>query len=129
MDTWDLLSSEQKEPVGVLNDKIIMKFDKYLNWDLLSKNYDFNVKLLRMYFDRVNWFILLARHKYSESVLIEFSSQFSPECWSILSETQILSESFIHRFADKVDWTNIALYQCVSGKFLNDHASFTQDVF
>lgn len=129
MDAWDLLSSEPKEPVGVLNDKIIMKFDRYLNWNLLSKHYDFNIELLRMYFHRVNWRILLSKSKFSESVLREFAPQFSPECWSIISETQVLSESFIHSFADKVDWTNIALYQCVSGKFLVDHTSFTQDVY
>lgn len=125
---WDLLSSEPKEPVGVLNDKIIMRFDRYLNWELLSKHYDFNIDLLRIYFHRVNWHILLERCQFDESILREFASYFPPECWSIISEKQILSESFIHDFADKVDWTDIALYQAVSGKFLSDHVSFAPEL-
>jgi hypothetical protein len=125
---WDLLSSEPKEPVGVLNDKIVMRFDRYINWDLLSKHYDFSIDLLRIYFHRVNWSILVQRRQFSEDVLREFSSQFSPECWSIISEKQILSESFIHDFADRVDWVNIALYQPVTGRFLSDHVNFTPQI-
>lgn len=124
VNAWNLISSEPKEPVGVLTDKFVMRFDKYLNWDLLSKYYDFNIDLLRMYFHRVNWYYILDRSKISEDVLREFAFSFSAECWSVISEKQILSESFIHEFADKVDWTNIALYQSVSGKFLSDHVSF-----
>ena len=124
MSAWDLISREPKEPVGVLNDKFIMRFDRYINWDLLSQHYDFNIDLLRMYFHRVNWYKILERCIVSEDVLREFSISFSPECWSIISEKQTLSEAFIHAYADKVDWTNIALYQNVSGKFLSDHVSF-----
>lgn len=130
MDTnaWDLLSSEPKEPVGVLNDKIIMRFAGFLNWDLLSTHYNFDIELLRMYFHRINWHILLKRCQIDEKILREFASYFSTECWSIISENQTLSESFIHDFADKVDWANIALYQVVSGKFLCDHVSFISEL-
>ena len=124
VNAWNLISSEPKEPIGVLNDKFIMRFDRYLNWDLLSKHYDFNIDLLRIYFHRVNWYHIVNRCKLNETVLREFAFSFSPECWSLISQNQILSESFIHDFADKVDWTNIALYQRVSGKFLSDHVTF-----
>lgn len=122
---WDLLSSEPKEPKGVLNDKIIMRFDRFLNWDLLSKNYDFDVELLRIYMHKVNWGLLLIRTKFDEVTLREFAPNFSKDCWDIVSVKQVLSESFIHDYADKVDWDSIALHQKVSGKFLSDHLSYS----
>ncbi len=121
-DAWDLLSSELKEPEG---DAIIMRYDRYLNWDLLSRHYNFSVDLLRIYQHRVKWPILLGRNSFEEKFLREMAPNFSTqECWSIVSEKQNLSEYFIHEFADKVDWENIALYQNVSGKFLLDHHKF-----
>lgn len=125
VNAWDILSSEPKEPRGVLNDKIVMRFDRYLNWDLLSKHYTFNVELLRMYQHRVNWPDILQRHDFDESFLREMAPIFSPQCWEIISEHQTLSESFIHEFARKVHWPSIALYQSVSGKFLSEHVTFT----
>lgn len=121
-DAWDLLSSELKAPEG---DSIIMRYDRYLNWDLLSGHYSFSVDLLRIYQHRVNWSILLGRNSFDENLLREMAPNFSTQkCWSIVCEKQKLSESFIHEFADKVDWENIALYQKVSGKFLLDHCKY-----
>lgn len=120
-DCWTLLSMEPKEPQGILNDKIIMRFDRKLRWDLLSKHYQFDEHMLRIYQHRVVWEDILQKQKLSETLLREFSPNFSSKCWEILSEKQRLSESFIRDFADRVDWYNIALYQNVSGKFLSDH--------
>lgn len=121
---WTLLSLEPKEPIGVLNDKIVMRFDRYLDWDLLSKHYSFSLDLLRIYQHRVNWSVLLRNNVYDESFLREVAPNFNAECWSIVSETQTLSESFLHTFADKVDWENVVLYQRVTFKFLVDHCKY-----
>ena len=120
--TWFLLSREQKEPVGVMTDRFIMKFDRFMDWNLLSSNYDFSIDMLRMYQHRVNWAQILKRKLFPETFLQEMVTNFN-DCWGTVSRYQILSESFIHDFAENVDWEDIILYQNVSGKFLNDHYS------
>ncbi len=120
---WDILSSEPKEPRGILNDRIIMKYDQFLNWDLLSTHYDFSIDLLRIYMHRVNWHHILKRTKYSEEFLREIASYLTP-CWSTVSKYQSLSESFIHDFASELDWEMIVMYQNVSGRFLTDHNNY-----
>lgn len=117
---WDILSSEPKEPRGILNDRIVMKYDQFLNWDLLSSHYDFTIDLLRIYMHRVNWGLVLKRHKFSEDFLREISLYLT-DCWSIVSKYQTLSESFIHDFASELDWEMIIKYQNISGRFLTDH--------
>jgi len=124
MDAWDLLSREAKRPLGVLSDDFIMKYDRYLNFDLLSDNYHFSVEMLRIYSHRVNWLKVLKRQKLSVAFLREMSSFFDDDCWIIVSRSQELPESFIHDFADRLDWEYILLYQHVSSRFLDDHKNY-----
>lgn len=121
MDAWELISRESKRPLGVLSDDFILKYDKYLNFDLLSENYHFSVELLRTYSHRVNWFKILKRQKFNVSFLREMAIVFDDQCWIAISRFQELPESFIHDFADKLDWEYIVLYQSVSDRFVNDH--------
>lgn len=115
---WALLSKEKKEPEGILSDKFILKYDRYLDWVLLSKNYDFSIELLRIYFHRVTWGSILKRKQYPESFLREMSSNFDEYAWNMVSKHQTLSEKFIGDFAEQLDWENILLYQNVTDSFL-----------
>lgn len=112
---WTMLS---REPKGVLTDTFVLKYSKFLNWDLLSQHYDFSIELLRQYMHRVNWAHLVQRMRFPESLLREAYPNFSPECWSLISKHQVLSESFMRDFSCNLDWDNIALYQNVSGSFI-----------
>lgn len=117
---WNVLSHEPKEPEGVLNDEFIMKYDRYLNWDILSTHYPFSTDMMRIYSHRVNWGLLLKRMKFNEEFLREMAPNFEG-CWGVLSKYQTLSEEFIHDFAHKVDWDNIVDYQNCSFKFISEH--------
>lgn len=123
VNAWKLLSREPKEPKGVMNDKFIMRFSKYINWKILSSHYDFNEDMLRMYQHRVDWCRILKRKQFSESFLREMLVNFN-ECWSTISRYQVLSESFIHEFANKVDWDFIVSHQKVSDSFITEHEEF-----
>lgn len=118
---WEQLSSEPKEPKGVMTDAFIMKFSRHLNWHLLSKHYEFSIDMLRVFQHRVVWSLVLKRQKLSESFLREMAMIFDNDSWSVLSRYQVLSETFIRDFADKVDWDNIILYQFVTGRFLQQY--------
>lgn len=120
---WNLLSTEPKEPKGVLTDNFIMKFDQYMNWDLLSSHYDFSIDMLRIYSHRVNWAKLLRRTTFSEEFLREMVPNFEG-CWDILCKYQTLSERFIRDFAGKVDWDYIVLYQNVTSRFLDEYKTY-----
>src|SRR5436190_21521839 len=118
---WAILSMEPKEPRGVLNDKFVMRFDRMLDWNLLSTHYDFSLDMLRTYQHRVNWAAVLKRSRFPETFLREMVVNFTG-CWATISRYLNLSEAFINDFSDSVDWEYIALYQNVSGKFLTDNA-------
>jgi hypothetical protein len=120
---WSLLSQERKEPEGVLTDNFIMKFSRYLDWEILSSHYEFSIDMLRIFFHRVNWASVLKRQKFPEYFLREMAINFEG-CWGIVCKYQKLSESFIHDFASKVDWENVVLYQDVSSEFINNHLMY-----
>ena len=117
LSVWDLISQERKEPEGVLTDRFIMRFDRFLNWDLLSANYDFSLEMLRTYQHRVNWCSILKRFKFTESFLREMAPNFE-DCWELVCKYQVLTESFIRDYASKFDYELVLLYQDVSGKFV-----------
>lgn len=124
MDAWELLSRESKRPDGVISDDFILKYDRYLNFDLLSGSYHFSIEMLRIYSHRVNWLKILQRQKFSVLFLREMVNTFDDDCWVIISRCQELPESFIHDFADRLDWEYILLYQNVSSRFLEDHKKY-----
>jgi hypothetical protein len=119
--TWQLLSRELKAPEGVMTDSFIMKFDRYMDWNLLSEHYDFSIDMLRIYFHRVVWSKILRKKLFSEAFLREMTISFDPAAWEVLSRYQFLSEQFILDFSNNVDWDYVALYQNVSSKFITDH--------
>lgn len=118
---WDFLS---RQPRGVITDMFVMRFDKYLNWELLSTHYDFTIDLLRHYMHRVNWGLLLQRQLFPVSFLREAAPYFSEDDWQLVTRHQTLSESFVHDYADKIDWEDILLYQHLSVRFLANHKQY-----
>lgn len=119
---WDLISKESKRPQGVLSDDFILRFDKYLNFDLLSENYLFTLDMLRTYAHRVTWGKILKRQQFPESFLREMALNFDYDTWLIISRYQVLSERFIRDFSESLDWTNILQYQNISSNFIKENS-------
>lgn len=99
-----------------MTDGFIMKYSRFMDWQLLSAHYDFSLDMLRTYQHRVSWAHVLRRKRFPESFLREMVSNFN-DCWEIVCKYQTLSESFVHDFADRVDWENVLLYQEVNSHF------------
>jgi len=121
-----LVWQERRVPNGVLTDQFVQRFDRYVNWPLLSLNYglDMPVDMIRIYQHRLIWTTLLRVRLFTESLLREFSPNFDSDCWEVLSKYQRLSEDFIHDYADKVDWGFVEKYQTVSQSFLTRHNKY-----
>lgn len=111
---------EPRVPNGVLTDDFVMRFDRYVNWELLSQHYGTHAPLdmLRTYQHRFVWKILLQYRLFTGSFLEEMSPNFDSDCWVVLSKYQRLSENFIRNHSYNVDWDLIAKYQDVSGEFM-----------
>ena len=119
---WQMISRETN---GVLNDAFIMKFDRYLDWSLLSENYNFSLNMLRIYQHRVSWGSVLMRTQFPESFLREMAPNFD-DCWFAVSKYQKLSQSFIRDYAEQLDWFYIPKYQVVPTRFLAEHARYIE---
>lgn len=121
---WTIISREPRIPEGVLTDSFVMRFDRMLDWNILSSHYRFSTDMLRIYQHRVDWASILKREFFPESFLREMAPNFNKESWEAVARVQRLSESFIHDFANKFDWDDILLYQAVSSRFLDAHSSY-----
>jgi hypothetical protein len=101
----------------------IKTYSNYVDWPKLSKDYakDVSLDFIRSYHHRFVWIILLKFRMFQEDFLEENHVMFDVDCWEIISAKQNLSESFISKFASKVDWELIKTHQNVSQKFLEDH--------
>ena len=100
-------------PEGGMTDQLIMKYDRFWNWELLSMNYDFSVDMLRMYFHRVDWPSILQRQRLPESFLREMALSFQGY-WSYVVRYQKLSKSFIEDYHEKFDPSDVLEFQHLS---------------
>lgn len=121
-----LIWQERRIPQGVLTDQFVLKFHRYIDWSVLSRNYglDMPIDIIRMFQHRLIWATLLTFRPFSEDILREMSVNFDNDCWQVVSKHQKLSEDFIHEYADKIDWELVVKYQNVSERFKNNHYTY-----
>ncbi len=58
---------------------------------------------------------IIKRYKLSESFIEKYANKVD---WTIISEYQKLSERFIEKYAHKVHWSYISIYQDLSEGFI-----------
>ena len=62
-------------------------------------------------FEKINY----ARVILSEEFIEKFQDKVN---WILISDYQVLSEEFIEKFQDRVNWENISTYQTLSEEFI-----------
>lgn len=97
--SWDDISSQGN---GILTDQFILKFDRHINFTLLSEHYFMSILLMRIYFHKLSWFSIIKRQKLEESTLWEFADSFDHETWKSLEKYQTLSQQFKYNFENKL---------------------------
>ena len=65
----------------------------------------------------------LYHKKYSEQELEENINLFDLWLWKLISVRQTLSEEFIEKYSNEVDWYYISKYQILSEKFIKNNSS------
>jgi hypothetical protein len=161
-----------------LPDDIIEKYEKHLDWDVVSQEQLLKIQTITKYHDKINWtllplniktqylfndsFVLIFQKEnfwdnigWMDKVTIEclwefknlitnngwltiiehkqlpidkiedFINNIMPqininelECWDIISINQKLSEEFIEKYQDKINWASVSLFQELSWEFL-----------
>lgn len=147
---WNIISQEQ-----LLKLQTIVKFHDKINWSLLPLNiktqYLFNDSFVLVFqkeniWDNIGWmdqvtieclwnniklitnkgWLSIIEHKQLTIEKIEdFINNIMPqlninvsECWYIICSNQKLTEEFIEKYQDKLDWSSISLFQDLSWDFL-----------
>ena len=67
------------------------------------------------YFDEEIWFVICDCQRLSESFMRKYRENLD---WERISERQILSENFIREFSDELDWSLIFEHQKLSESFI-----------
>lgn len=75
---WNSLSEDPE-----LTDQMVIKYANFLNWNVLSGTYNFNLKLLQKYEDKINW--------------------------PLYSQNPHITEQIIRYYADRLEWFNILI--------------------
>ncbi len=124
------------------------KIDKYINkinWREIIYNPYFDKKFVNRYINHLDWHFCeffwskldpdtlsnfmknsyewvsaISRLKLSEDFLTENNKYFNDHLWKMVCGWQVLSEDFIRKFADKVDWHSISSHQEISENFIRE---------
>lgn len=92
------------------------------NKNMLSKHSGLSVKFISKNDEYLNWPTILRLHKLPESLIESHIAKNSPHdnyrFWNTMSEHQVLSEGFIDRYNDKMDWEIISICQVLSMPFI-----------
>lgn len=89
-------------------------------WDILTKEDLPETYIEKLLTERKVRHVIVFKHRQVSERLIEKYKDMM-HIWSTVSECQKLSEPFISKFADRVDWDKICMYQKLSNVFLQTH--------
>lgn len=131
-----------------LSDKFIEEFKDKLNWEELTQHHKFSKDMLLKYMEQIDWDRAPTyQHEIDEEVIEAVMSspkkdQFNwhgalvitpmsetflekyavkANKWEIVSYYQDLSEKFMEKFADKLNWNYISQKQHLSREFMIKH--------
>ena len=90
---------------------------KQKDWDSLSYEENLSMDFIMENRDKLNFEGILFNYKFNEDQLEEIIPYFTDSCWGILTQNNPLSESFMTKHSDKIEWNSVWDCQIVSEKF------------
>lgn len=113
---------------GSLTEYVAVIYKDRIDWTLHEGRFTEipSPQLLHEIQEVVDWSILLYNWQFPESTLDMFSPHFNQSAWSVLSAMRMypsLSEDFLRRHEDQVDWRTLARQNPMrwSPRFLGDY--------
>jgi len=115
---WPLASKEMTK-LRQVDEELIRKYDKYWDWTQISKA-RLSEDLIEDYKYCVDWTEVSMHSRLSENFIRKHVNDVN---WEKISEWQrTLSEDFIRQYQDMVNWKFISQYQKLSEKFMDEFA-------
>lgn len=113
---WVLISQYQR-----VSEKFIEKFWKRLDKLLVLKHQKLSKAFVQKHFEDFPINNLLQFYQFDESELEQHIHLFGEDEFSMISKHQTLSESFMRKYAKKLNWKKLCEYQKLSENFIEDH--------
>lgn len=115
---WDNISKKDN-----LSYNFIIKYKKYINWYSIINNRHYNEKIIARCIDCIPLCTLITSRKLSEE-FIEKYIVTTDKHWEGISCYQILSESFMDKYKDKLNWDMMIVSQAMSEEFIISHIDY-----
>lgn len=145
LDLKAMLNSLSEDPD--LTDQMIVKYAKFLNWNILSGTYNFSLEFLqkvedkinwplysqnpyiteqiiRYYADKLEWFNILITFKFDLNFTREFKDYIDFSFMLRNSKGTIIPLNIIHEFKNKfdnIDWDYISQFNNLTNKFIENN--------
>lgn len=115
---WDNISKKDN-----LSYNFIIKYKKYINWYSIINNRHYNEKIFARCIDCIPLYKLITSRKLSEE-FIEKYIVTTDKYWEEISRFQNLSESFMDKYKDKLNWDMMMISQAMSEEFIISHIDY-----
>lgn len=112
---WNKISKKDN-----LSYNFITKYKKYIDWYSIINNIHYNEKIIAKCIDCIPLYTLITSRKLSED-FIEKYIVTTDRHWNEISQYQILSESFMDKYKDKLNWDSMIISQSMSEEFIISH--------
>ena len=111
-----------------INSVFMRRYEQYLNWRKISENNtNIPTDLLIAHAGILDWRNIWHEYKFSESELEKIIDAMTGALayfdWCSISSDQDLTEAFMDKYANNINWAFIAMYQNMSYDFLIRHKS------
>ncbi len=103
---WYEISCFNKLPA-----KFIENFCDRLDWFELSFNSAITWKTIDKFPDKICWYQLFMCRKVSNQKLVRYCKYFKEEDWQMLAQDVDLTNKFIKKHSEKLDWDDVSHYQ------------------
>lgn len=131
---WNSETNNYYGTEGVLKkERDIIKWERYVDWEVLSENFRFSEKFVRDHQDKINFKKLSANFKFvmSKDFVYDFCDKLdwyyvsirsfeSSESSTKYSHCEKLDLDFYHAFEDKFDWYTISKNGLLPNDFIKE---------
>jgi hypothetical protein len=130
---WSLLPLNIKTQY-LFNDSFVLVFQKENIWDNIGWMDRVTTECLWEYKNLITnqgWLSIIEHKELEEEKLEEFLNNIfsnlnvkESEIWNIICTNQKLSEEFIEKHKDKIDWHSVSLFQNLSWEFIKKYSKY-----
>ena len=140
---WSSISRHQK-----LSEPFITEFKDRVDWACIVRHQKLSEPFILKHFSYIDINEVLRSQKVSEEFIHKFADpgdQYSSACrlqklscefldahsaylsgsdWSTISKTQVLTETFMHKYRYRLNWNKISEFQTMSPRFIRGHENY-----